>query len=128
MNRDVRRRLEDQLSAIDGVAVAESMFAPRNAYWVNGKEIAHFEGDGLIEVRLTKAVIRERRAEFKADDRVELRPSGADWITVHFQTDADAKFVVELVTVAADAHRPPAGTMTRPPSTGADLRRGQRFH
>jgi hypothetical protein len=120
--------LHSRIGEIDGVMPSGSMFTGGDAYWVNGKEIAHFEGDGEIEIRLTKAVIRERRPEFKADPRVELRPSGADWITVHFAAAADADFVVALVAIAADAHRPPAGTMAKPPPTGADLRRRQRFH
>ena len=123
-----RKTLEDRLAAVDGVIVSESMFGARDAYWVNGKEIAHFETDGVIEVRLTKAVIRERRTALKADARVELRPSGADWITVRFVDETDAAFVVELVTSAAKSHQPPAGTAAKPPPTGADLRRRQRFH
>jgi hypothetical protein len=123
-----RRTLERRLAAIDGVSVSESMFGNGDAYWVNGKEIAHFEGVGVIEVRLTRVAIRERRPELKADPRVELRPSGADWITVRFDHDEDAAFVEELVTVATNAHRPPPGVEAKPPPTGADLKRRQRFH
>jgi hypothetical protein len=120
--------IADRLAAIDGVAVSESMFGHGDAYWVNGKEIAHFEGVGVLEVRLTRAVIRERRADLKADPRVELRPSGADWITLRFDNERDAAFVVELVATAANAHRPRPGVATKPPPTGADLKRRQRFH
>jgi hypothetical protein len=84
-----RKDLAARLGAIDGVIVSESMFGSGAAYWCNGKEIAHVEPDGSVEVRLTRAVIRERRSEFKADDRVKLRPSGADWITVRHQSDED---------------------------------------
>jgi hypothetical protein len=122
------RTLEHRLAAIDGVSVSESMFGNGDAYWVNSKEIAHFEGVGVIEVRLTRAVIRERRPELKADARAELRPSGADWITVRFGDEADEAFVVGLVTAAAEAHRPPRGVAAKPPPTGAELKRRQRFH
>ncbi|MEY2459251.1 MAG: hypothetical protein QOG30_1081 [Acidimicrobiaceae bacterium] len=57
--------LERRLSRITGVVVSDSMFGDGDAYWVNGKEIAHFEGDGVIEVRLTKA-------EMPLADRVEM--------------------------------------------------------
>ena len=123
-----RKALEDRLEAIDGVSVSDSMFGDGDAYWVNGKEIAHFEPDGAIEVRLTKAVIRERRPELTADPRVELRPSGADWITIRVGNTPDEAFVVGLVATAAEAHRPPPGVPAKPPPTGADLERRRRFH
>jgi hypothetical protein len=107
---------------------SESMFGPRMAYWVNGKEVAHFESESVIEVRLTKAVIRGMRADFKADPRIELRPSGADWITVTFASPHDVAFVVELVGLAEQAHRPPDGTVAKPAPTGADLECRRRFH
>lgn len=104
------------------------MFGGGAAYWVNGKEIAHFETHDVIEVRLTRAVIRERRAALKADDRVTLRPSGADWLTVRIKTGADIDFIIELVSEAERAHRPPPGSLPAAPPTGAVLARRKRFH
>jgi hypothetical protein len=104
------------------------MFGHGTAFWVNGKEIAHFEADALIEIRLTRVVIRERRAALKEDSRVVLRPSGTDWITVRFKTPDDVDFVSELVSRAEEAHRSSPGTSPRPPPTGADLERRKRFH
>src|SRR5260221_4205178 len=94
---DVRQGLVARLSRLPGVMTGESMFGHGLAYWVNGTEIAHFEGDGIVEVRLTKAVIRGRRGELKVDPRVELRRSGADWIIVRFREPSDVDFVVDLV-------------------------------
>src|ERR1051326_5200649 len=99
-------RLARRLAKLPGITESESMFGHGSAYWANGKEIAHFEADGVIEVRLTRSVLRDRRSALKADPRVFLRPSGADWITVRFATAADIDFVVELVTLAEGAHRP----------------------
>ena len=126
--RRARSDLENRLREIAAVIVSDSMFGHGNAYWVNGTEIAHFESDDVIEVRLTRPEIRERRPAFKADDRVELRPSGADWIVVRFNSPDDISFVVELVAIAAHAHQPPSGKAAKPPPTGAALRRRQRFH
>ena len=124
----LRRKLEARLKRIKGVVESESMFGNGDAYWVNGKEIAHFEDDATVEVRLTKGLIRERRAELKADPRVRLRPSGADWLTIKVEVADDAAFVEELVTWASQAHQPPSGAAPKPPPTGAELRRRQRFH
>jgi hypothetical protein len=126
--RGTRSDLENHLREIEGVIVSDSMFGHGAAYWVNGTEIAHFESDEVIEVRLTRLEIRERRPAFKADDRVDLRPSGADWITVRFSSPDDVSFVVDLVTIAAHAHQPPSGKTARPPPTGEAFRHRQRFH
>ena len=125
---NLRSDLEARLSTIDDVMVSESMFGGGDAFWVNGKEIAHFHDAAVIEVRLTRAAIRERRAEFKADERVELRPSGADWMTVCFKTPVDVAFVFELVSIAARVHRPADGATANPPPSGAALERRKRFH
>lgn len=124
----LRRAIAAAVTSIDDVIASESMFSSGDAYWVNGKEIAHFEDDSTLEIRLTKAVIRDRRPAFKADNRVELRPSGADWITVRFATQEDVAFIADLVEVAAQAHRPASGGTPTPPPTGADLERRRRFH
>jgi hypothetical protein len=125
---DLRRDLNRRLAGLPGVVEGESMFGHVTAYWVNGKEIAHFESDRVIEIRLTKSVIRERRPDLKADKRVTLRPSGADWITVTVASPEDLPFVVDLVTVAEHAHRAPPGVAPRSNPAGAELARRRRWH
>jgi hypothetical protein len=68
--------LREAIAALDGVVESPSMFKDDLAYWVHGKEIAHFETRDLIEIRLTRSVIRERRDVLKADSRIDLRYSG----------------------------------------------------
>jgi hypothetical protein len=121
------RELRQALVAIDGVEESDSAFKNDVGYWVNGKEIAHFEGQA-IDLRLTRAVIRDRRAQLKADPRVRLRASGSDWLTVDLTGPDAVAFVVELVEAAAAAHRPSAGTIATPPPQGTDLARRRRFH
>jgi hypothetical protein len=120
--------LRNDLAAVDGVIESPSMFKDDLAYWVNGKEIAHFESADLIEIRLTREVIRRRRQQLKGDPRVDLRYSGSDWITVRFLSTDDRALVMELVEEAATAHRPPPGVTTKPAPTGPDLERRRRFH
>ncbi len=62
------------LAAIDGVVESDSRYKPDLAYWVNGTEIAHFETDSVLDVRLTRAVIRTHRDSLRADPAVTLRP------------------------------------------------------
>ena len=73
--------LQDALAGIDGVVESDSAFQDGLAYWVNGTEIAHFEGEHAIDLRLTRSQIRARRDQLRADPRVVLRPSSSDWLT-----------------------------------------------
>jgi hypothetical protein len=120
--------LRDAMAALDGVVESPSMFKDDLAYWVHGKEIAHFEPQNLIEIRLTREVIRRHQEELKGDPRVDLRYSGSDWITVAFSSPDDRVFVLELIEEAAAAHRPPPGVTLKRPPTGPELERRRRFH
>ena len=76
-------RLPAALAAIEGVDEGESAFRDGPALWVNGKEIAHFDGPDVVDIRLTAAVIRSRRAELREHPSVTLRrSSSADWLEV----------------------------------------------
>jgi hypothetical protein len=117
-------RLRGAIAGLDGVTESESMFKDAKAYWVNGKEIAHFDGDDVIDIRLTRALIRARRA----DQRVELRSSSSDWISVRIAEPGDVTFAADLAESAADAHRAQPGTTAKPAPSGSDLARRKRFH
>jgi hypothetical protein len=119
--------LRDALRMIDGVVESDSAFRDDLAFWVNGTEIAHFEADHAIDIRLTRAEIRARRAELRADPRVVLRGSSSDWLTTVCRSAQDEDFVVGLVRIAAGAHRQAGGSALPPPS-GAALARRRRFH
>jgi hypothetical protein len=121
-------RIMRELCQIDGVIEGESAFKDGPALWVNGKEIAHFEGEHAIDLRLTRAEIRARRAELRADPRVSLRSASSDWVTIEFADPPDEAFVCALTETAAAAHRPGDGGPARLPPTGADLARRKHFH
>ncbi|HZN18525.1 MAG TPA: luciferase family protein [Micromonosporaceae bacterium] len=122
-------RLRKALARIDGVVESESYFTDAPAFWGNGKEIAHFEGESVVDIRLTRKEIRDRRTQLRADPRVRLRPSSsADWLAVEVCEPADETFVIELVRAAAEAHRAPPGTTAAPPPTGTYLARRRQFH
>jgi luciferase-like monooxygenase len=121
-------RLREALCQVDDVIESESAFKDELAFWANGKEIAHFEGDHAVDIRLTRRQISARRAELRADPRVVLRPGSSDWLTVEFHSEEDERFVVGLVEIAAAAHRPADGSTAAPPPQGSDLARRRRFH
>jgi Family of unknown function (DUF5519) len=121
-------RLRDALCQLGDVVESESAFKNDLAFWVNGKEIAHFEGEHALDVRLTRAQISARRADLRADPRIVLRSGSSDWLTVGFHSLDDERFAADLVEIAAAAHRAPAGTTVKPPPGSADLARRRRFH
>jgi hypothetical protein len=122
------RELRQALAALDGVEESDSAFKDDVGYWVNGKEIAHFEGERAIDIRLTRAVIRDRRAQLMTDPRVRRRASGSDWLTVELTGVDVMSFVIELARAAVAAHRAAPGTIAAPPPGGADLAGRRRFH
>jgi hypothetical protein len=124
----MQERLARRLCAIEGVVEGDSAFKAGPGFWVNGKEIAHFEGDHAIDLRLTRAEIRARRAELRDEPRVILRTSSSDWLTISFDSEGDEDFVCALAEVAAAAHRPADGAPVQPPPSGAALARRRRFH
>jgi len=121
-------QLRAAIAAIDGIIEGESMFKDDLAYWVNGKEIAHFESDQILDIRLSRAVIRQRRAEIQADQRIRLRSNSSDWVTVTVDGPDSLDLITTLMGWAAEAHRAPAGTIPKPPPAGPDLARRKRFH
>jgi Family of unknown function (DUF5519) len=120
--------VHERLLAIDGVVERGSMFSGRSALWVNGKEIAHRDPDGAYDVRLTRQVILQMRDRLREDPRMRLRPSSSsDWVEVRVSQPRDEDLLVELVSVAATAHRPQPGPAGGTPPRGPELARRRRF-
>ncbi len=122
------RRLREQIAVLPGVVEGESAFGPGVAYWVDGREVAHFHGDAELELRLTRRQISALRPRLRADDRVLLRKGTSDWLAVSLADESAAELAVELAMLAVQAHLPPDGVALREPPTGADLERRRRFH
>lgn len=91
---------------LDTASVMErpSRYKADLAYWVDGREIAHFEDDDLLDVRLTQAVIRRHRRTLEDDPRVELR-GRSDWAMVRATGPQDGDLVTQMVQWAIEANR-----------------------
>ena len=125
----LRDRIRRDLRKVDGMIESPgTYYTDEDAFWVNANEVAHFHGDDAIELRLTKKQISAQRQRLIADERVELRTTSSDWLTVRFASPRDAAFIAELAQLAAAAHRAPSGTTPKAPPTGAGLERRRRFH
>jgi Family of unknown function (DUF5519) len=116
----------ERCAGLDNAAIGEGAFGPGPAVWVGKREIAHFDNESTLDIRLTKSVIRARRPELAAHEQVQLRPSSSDWLEVGITTEADIDFALLLVRDAVAANLPTAPP--GPPPTGAELGRRRRFH
>ena len=118
--------LERCCNETDGVAIGEGSFGSESALWVGTREVAHFDDERTLDIRLTKPEIRRRRDELKADERVTLRRNASDWLEVTVESNDDVEWAALLVFAAVEANRPTAPKGV--PPTGADLERRRRFH
>jgi len=96
--------LRQLILTVGDVVEQQSRYKDDLAYWVDGREIAHLEADDVLDLRLTRSAIREKRAELKADPQIELRGS-SDWLTVRVEGPQDASFVTALIRQAVKANR-----------------------
>ena len=72
--------------------------------WLGTREIAHCH-NGQVDVRLTRAVVRELRDELRSDARIDLRGPGYDWILIRVRTAADVERALEMLRHAMRAAR-----------------------
>ncbi|HLQ05977.1 MAG TPA: luciferase family protein [Verrucomicrobiae bacterium] len=82
-----------------GVRLGPSRFKGRghsDALWLGTREIAHCH-NGQVDVRLTRAVVRQLRDELRSDARIDLRGPGYDWILVRLRRKADVERALELL-------------------------------
>jgi hypothetical protein len=75
-----------------------------DSLWLGTREIAHCH-NGQVDVRLTRAVVRELRDELRADARIDLRGPGFDWILVRVRRAADVERAIELLRHAVRVAR-----------------------
>src|SRR5262245_6523900 len=122
-----QERLHRVMTKLPGVVCSPSMFADRPAYWVNGKEIAHFESPDALDIRLTRVEIRARRPQLVEAGCVQLRASTSDWLTVDVSSRAGAELARELAGRSAALHAAPPGQAATEPPTGSTLASRRRF-
>jgi hypothetical protein len=123
----LQQEIWDSLLAIAGIEEGESTWSDGAALWVNGKQVANFAGVDVLELRLTRPVIRAMKDRMAEDARITVRKS-SDWIRIGVHSREQRDLILELAEAAAAAHRPPEGVVPRPVPTGAAMARRKRFH
>jgi hypothetical protein len=126
LRRHIVSELISRWLMLENAAVAEGAFGGGPAVWVGRREVAHFDADGTLDVRLTRQVICRRKPELVADERILLRSGTSDWLALQIGGVDDIEFAVSLVNDAVAANLPTAPPGS--PPEGAELERRRRFH
>ena len=100
----VRTQLEARLVDSPDLSRKKSRFGDAYSYFLGLREIAHFHGDGRMDVRLTRDRIREMKAEGTLDARVQTRGPTAEWVTVPLIELRDLNLALLLVEEAVRAN------------------------
>lgn len=95
--------LRERLLALEALDERPSRFGGKDAFFLGKRELAHFEGPGVLDLRLTRREIRSRKDELTKDPRASLRGS-SDWLELACQEPADLDWILELVQVAVAAN------------------------
>ncbi len=91
--------------AFPSIEEVQSLFGPHPAWRAHGREIMHFDAEDLVDIRLTRREIRDRRNTLAQDPRITFRRSSSDWIRVTISSKRDVRFVVDLVRITSEASR-----------------------
>ena len=99
-----REALRHALARVPGITQRPSRWGGAPAYFAGDREIAHFHRDGSLDVRLTRALLREKRVTRTLDPRLRTRGPSSEWAAVSASDPRDLPFVVTLVEEAVRAN------------------------
>jgi hypothetical protein len=97
--------LERRILGLSGVEKGKSRFGPRAAYRIEGREFVHLHGPRELDLRLTRAAIRELRETLRGDPRVGFRSGPSDWVSIAVAEARDVEFAFALVEEAWRANQ-----------------------
>ena len=81
-----------------------SRYGDKLALFAGGREIAHLEAPGVIDLRITRAGWSRLSADFGDDPAVRCDPRRRDWIELHLSSVADLGRLSRLLTTTMAAN------------------------
>jgi hypothetical protein len=87
------------------VQEGRSRFADKPALFVDGREIAHLEAPGVVDLRVTHSGWSRARADFSDDPAVVRDRSRRDWLELVLQSAADVDRLTSLLAIAVASNR-----------------------
>jgi len=87
-----------------GIEVTSSPWTRLPAFRLAGCEVARFYSSRGLGLRLTRDVIKQGKALFSADPRIELRPGKSPWLRFNLGRSSDVDFALGLFHLALQAN------------------------
>jgi hypothetical protein len=81
-----------------------SRYADKPALFLDGREIAHLEAPGVIDLRITGAGWMQAKDRYHEDPAVSRELSRRDWLELVLQSAAELDRLTDLLTVAVAAN------------------------
>ncbi len=78
-----------------------SRYGTKPALVIEGREIAHLEAPGIIDLRITRQGWSQARSDYADDPAVRHDRSRRDWIELHLRSPADLDRLASLLAIAA---------------------------
>ena len=98
---ELRAIMERKLSALPGVTIARWKDTDLICVNCHGKEVGHFHGATVLDLRLSPKIIRQEGLSRDVSARFHpKRSQNSRWICVEFTSSDEVDRVVHLVTLA----------------------------
>jgi hypothetical protein len=81
-----------------------SRYGDKPALFVGGREIAHLEAPGVIDLRITRQGWSQVKEDYGDDPAVRRDPSRRDWVELHLGSPDDLYRLARLLAVSAAAN------------------------
>ena len=94
----------DMMLPAGAVAEGRSRYGDKPALVLSGREIAHLEAPGVIDLRITREGWSQARQQYGNDAAVHRDPARRDWIELHLGSTADLSRLGDLLRIAAAAN------------------------
>jgi hypothetical protein len=103
-HRDLWDAFVNVMLSIAPAEERRSRYGDKPALVLAGREIAHCEAPGVIDLRITRTGWSQAQDSYAADPAVRRDPSRRDWIELHLSSAADLERVRGLLTIAMAAN------------------------
>lgn len=98
-----RQSLEHQLKQIPGLTIDRWKDTHLICLFYNGKEVGHFHGDDILDLRLSPKIIRQEGLSRDISANIHpKRSQNSRWIGLEFRDETAVQDVIRLVQLACD--------------------------
>jgi Family of unknown function (DUF5519) len=81
-----------------------SRYVHNPALFLDGRESAHLEAPGVIDLRISQKGWAQARDDYRNNPAIRRDPARRDWIELHLRSSADLDDLASLVAIAIAAN------------------------